>query len=202
MLIFGALAGHPLAAHIQLQSDHIEWMIVFRLHHYSTLFFLQKELHPSNSPLTMAVCGSKGSFINISQMIACVGQQAISGKRVPNGFEDRSLPHFHRHCEYSNIWIPYLVILFFQVSLLSLIPTHCFSHHNKQFPGSLMIFLHEVAKLKSNHSFFFHFLQIIVYHLYLYLFCHSKKLWTISFSDIIPLPPTREHTNRYHLCLF
>ncbi|XP_045213702.1 DNA-directed RNA polymerase III subunit RPC1-like isoform X1 [Mercenaria mercenaria] len=56
-----------------------------------------RELHSSNSPLTMAVCGSKGSFINISQMIACVGQQAISGKRVPNGFEDRALPHFERH---------------------------------------------------------------------------------------------------------
>ena len=40
-----------------------------------------------------------GSFINISQMIACVGQQAISGKRVPNGFEDRALPHFERHCK-------------------------------------------------------------------------------------------------------
>jgi len=54
-------------------------------------------LHKSNAPLTMALCGSKGSFINISQMIACVGQQAISGKRIPNGFEDRSLPHFSRH---------------------------------------------------------------------------------------------------------
>jgi hypothetical protein len=41
-----------------------------------------------------------GSFINISQMIACVGQQAISGHRVPNGFEDRALPHFERHCKY------------------------------------------------------------------------------------------------------
>lgn len=40
-----------------------------------------------------------GSFINISQMIACVGQQAISGKRIPNGFEDRALPHFKRHCK-------------------------------------------------------------------------------------------------------
>ncbi|XP_071952923.1 DNA-directed RNA polymerase III subunit RPC1-like [Antedon mediterranea] len=56
-----------------------------------------KELDKSNSPLNMAVCGSKGSFINISQMIACVGQQAISGKRIPNGFEDRALPHFKRH---------------------------------------------------------------------------------------------------------
>ena len=45
----------------------------------------------------MALCGSKGSNINISQMIACVGQQALNGKRVPNGFEDRALPHFERH---------------------------------------------------------------------------------------------------------
>lgn len=36
-------------------------------------------------------------------MIACVGQQAISGKRVPNGFEDRALPHFERHCKFSII---------------------------------------------------------------------------------------------------
>lgn len=33
-------------------------------------------------------------------MVACVGQQAISGSRVPNGFEDRSLPHFEKNCEF------------------------------------------------------------------------------------------------------
>lgn len=55
-----------------------------------------QELHPSNGPLVMALSGSKGSFINISQMIACVGQQAINGKRVPNGFDNRSLPHFDK----------------------------------------------------------------------------------------------------------
>ncbi|XP_041451334.1 DNA-directed RNA polymerase III subunit RPC1 [Drosophila obscura] len=55
------------------------------------------ELHTTNSALIMALSGSKGSNINISQMIACVGQQAISGKRVPNGFENRALPHFDRH---------------------------------------------------------------------------------------------------------
>ncbi|KAM9558342.1 DNA-directed RNA polymerase III subunit RPC1 isoform 1-T1 [Salvelinus alpinus] len=56
-----------------------------------------RELDKTNSPLIMALCGSKGSFINISQMIACVGQQAISGSRVPDGFENRSLPHFEKH---------------------------------------------------------------------------------------------------------
>jgi DNA-directed RNA polymerase III subunit RPC1 len=45
----------------------------------------------------MATCGSKGSFINISQMIACVGQQSVGGRRMPNGFVHRALPHFPRH---------------------------------------------------------------------------------------------------------
>lgn len=35
-----------------------------------------------------------GSLINVAQMVASVGQQIIGGKRVPNGFQDRSLPHF------------------------------------------------------------------------------------------------------------
>lgn len=52
------------------------------------------ELSRHNAPLIMAVCGSKGSKINVAQMVACVGQQIIAGSRVPNGFQDRSLPHF------------------------------------------------------------------------------------------------------------
>lgn len=46
----------------------------------------------------MAICGSKGSFINISQMIACVGQQAISGKRPPDGFEVKFKIFFWKFC--------------------------------------------------------------------------------------------------------
>ncbi|PWY98687.1 putative RPO31-DNA-directed RNA polymerase III, 160 kd subunit [Testicularia cyperi] len=52
------------------------------------------ELSRHNAPLIMAFCGSKGSKINVAQMVACVGQQIISGSRVPDGFQDRSLPHF------------------------------------------------------------------------------------------------------------
>ncbi|XKL62278.1 hypothetical protein PGB90_002111 [Kerria lacca] len=58
------------------------------------------ELHATNSPLVMALSGSKGSVINISQMTACVGQQAISGKRVPNGFLNRSLPYFRHYSKF------------------------------------------------------------------------------------------------------
>ena len=53
-------------------------------------------LNKRNSPLIMSQCGSKGSPINIAQMVACVGQQSVSGKRAPNGFQNRSLPHFPR----------------------------------------------------------------------------------------------------------
>lgn len=51
-------------------------------------------LHYHNSPLIMSLCGSKGSPINIAQMVACVGQQSVNGARCPNGFPDRTLPHF------------------------------------------------------------------------------------------------------------
>ncbi|EJU06145.1 subunit of DNA dependent RNA-polymerase [Dacryopinax primogenitus] len=53
-----------------------------------------KELSIHNAPRLMSICGSKGSVLNVSQMIACVGQQIIGGKRVPDGFQERSLPHF------------------------------------------------------------------------------------------------------------
>lgn len=53
-------------------------------------------LHPLNSPLIMSQCGSKGSPINIAQMVACVGQQSVGGRRAPNGFTGRTLPHFPR----------------------------------------------------------------------------------------------------------
>jgi len=52
------------------------------------------ELPFSNAPRTMADCGSKGSPLNISQMMACVGQQSVGGKRIQEGFVNRTLPHF------------------------------------------------------------------------------------------------------------
>lgn len=55
------------------------------------------ELDNMNAPLIMSTCGSKGSTLNVSQMVAVVGQQIISGSRVPDGFQDRSLPHFPKN---------------------------------------------------------------------------------------------------------
>lgn len=54
----------------------------------------QASLKDTNNVVRMVTAGSKGSFINISQMIACVGQQNVEGKRIPFGFAGRTLPHF------------------------------------------------------------------------------------------------------------
>ena len=41
--------------------------------------------------------GSKGTEINIQQMTACLGQQNVDGKRIPYGFEHRTLPHYTKY---------------------------------------------------------------------------------------------------------
>ena len=51
-------------------------------------------LSQDNRFVTMVNAGSKGSELNISQMISCLGQQNVDGKRIPYGFQDRTLPHF------------------------------------------------------------------------------------------------------------
>ena len=50
-----------------------------------------------NAPMVMAQSGSKGSTVNVAQMVALLGQQDIEGKRVQDGFQDRTLPHFAKH---------------------------------------------------------------------------------------------------------
>jgi len=54
-------------------------------------------LADENRLVAMVRAGSKGSTINISQMMACVGQQAPEGRRIPYGFTDRTLPHFKKY---------------------------------------------------------------------------------------------------------
>jgi len=55
---------------------------------------VQDSISEANNVKSMAMAGSKGNDINISQIIACVGQQNVEGKRIPYGFRRRTLPHF------------------------------------------------------------------------------------------------------------
>jgi DNA-directed RNA polymerase II subunit RPB1 len=54
----------------------------------------RKNLDTNNRFVIMVNAGSKGSDLNISQMISCLGQQNVDGKRIPYGFDNRTLPHF------------------------------------------------------------------------------------------------------------
>tara|TARA_B110001469_G_scaffold127558_1_gene148982 strand:+ start:3285 stop:7664 length:4380 start_codon:yes stop_codon:yes gene_type:complete len=56
-----------------------------------------KSLDKKNRMIDMVTSGSKGSVINVSQMISCLGQQKVDGKRIPYGFTDRTLPHFLKY---------------------------------------------------------------------------------------------------------
>jgi len=56
-----------------------------------------KNLSKDNRFVTMVQAGSKGSDLNISFMISCLGQQNVDGKRIPYGFENRTLPHFTKY---------------------------------------------------------------------------------------------------------
>jgi len=57
----------------------------------------REKLNKNNGFVTMVNSGSKGSDLNISFMISCLGQQNVDGKRIPYGFEHRTLPHFTKY---------------------------------------------------------------------------------------------------------
>jgi DNA-directed RNA polymerase II subunit RPB1 len=57
----------------------------------------EESLSSENRLVAMVKSGSKGDQVNIAQMIACLGQQAIDGKRIAYGFTDRTLPHYKKY---------------------------------------------------------------------------------------------------------
>jgi DNA-directed RNA polymerase II subunit RPB1 len=56
----------------------------------------RKSLSKTNRFVMIVNSGSKGTPINISQMISCLGQTNVDGKRIPYGFDSRTLPHFNK----------------------------------------------------------------------------------------------------------
>lgn len=50
----------------------------------------------TNRMMNMVRSGAKGKDLNVAQMIGCLGQQNVDGKRVGYGFTDRTLPHFSK----------------------------------------------------------------------------------------------------------
>ena len=50
-----------------------------------------------NRMLSMVNSKSKGNIINVLQMMGAVGQCSVEGKRISYGFDNRTLPHYHKY---------------------------------------------------------------------------------------------------------
>lgn len=61
----------------------------------------KESLDSSNNLKSMVVAGSKGNYVNISQIIGTIGQQTISGQRIEKtrSHHTRTLPHYQKHLE-------------------------------------------------------------------------------------------------------
>ena len=56
---------------------------------------LAKEaLDPLNNLVQIIKSGAKGDFLNITQVTGTVGQQNVSGERIPKTYYGRTLPHY------------------------------------------------------------------------------------------------------------
>lgn len=58
---------------------------------------ISDQLTPLNNFSLMAKSGSKGSDLNIGQIMGCLGQQIIDSKRVQKKVNNRTLPHYYQN---------------------------------------------------------------------------------------------------------
>ena len=61
-----------------------------------------KSLSKDNRFVMIVESGSKGNAINITQMVSCLGQQNVDGKRISYGFDSRTLPHYSKYDDSPN----------------------------------------------------------------------------------------------------
>jgi DNA-directed RNA polymerase subunit A' len=57
----------------------------------------RKYLGLGNSSVIMAKSGARGSMLNLAQMAAAIGQQAVRGERISRGYQYRTLTHFKKY---------------------------------------------------------------------------------------------------------
>ena len=58
---------------------------------------VMKRIDNTNNFFSMIKSGSKGAPINMAQIVGCIGQQAVEGKRIAKRVAQRSLAYFHQN---------------------------------------------------------------------------------------------------------
>ncbi len=86
----------PLPGRTSLES--VEQKILERLNKARNLTgtVVKESATRDTATLVMATAGSRGNFLNLAQMAACVGQQAMRGQRISRGYNGRTLSCFER----------------------------------------------------------------------------------------------------------
>lgn len=79
-----------------LSHDQLEVKINKALNKARTVAgrIVKDNIKKSNNIIIMVRGGSKGNELNLSQIIACLGQQNVLGKRIKFEYKNRTLPHF------------------------------------------------------------------------------------------------------------
>lgn len=92
-------SGTFLNASGRLDGEELENQIVNVLKDVTSKIAkeVMSSLPKENRMVQMVDSGSKGSDLNITQMMSCLGQQLIAGRRVQYTLQDRTLPHFPRY---------------------------------------------------------------------------------------------------------
>ena len=81
------------------EFEHQTGIIFNNLFNDKLPFLIKKDyLEKIDSNLyNMVNSGSKGSMINVTQIMGCIGPISIGGKRIPKAYGERALPHFEKY---------------------------------------------------------------------------------------------------------
>lgn len=92
-------AGRFVNTSGRTDGDELENQIMNKLKEISDKISssVLESLPKDNRMLQMVDAGTKGSGLNITQMMALLGQQIVDGKRVRYTLQERSLPHFSKY---------------------------------------------------------------------------------------------------------
>jgi DNA-directed RNA polymerase subunit A' len=79
-------------------SETLELNILERLNkaRNETAKIVQQNFDSNHGLVVMVTAGARGKNLNIAQMSACIGQQALRGRRIGKGYDERTLSHFKR----------------------------------------------------------------------------------------------------------
>ncbi len=98
-LISSVHAGDFLNSSGRPDGEELENKITIALNEISSSVSEQamNSLSADNRMKQMIESGAKGDKLNISQMMALLGQQNVAGKRIQYTLQDRTLPHFSKY---------------------------------------------------------------------------------------------------------